>query len=399
MLLNSRTGLCVIIAMFATAQAKTLVVGQPGTPCPNVQYATITQAVSSASAGDVITVCPALYAEQLVITHPLTIRGIEVNGVNRILIQPSSLGPVGGSVAAITVMNTGGVTLDNLAIDASKNGVSDCTSLATVHFLNASGQVVNSAITGAQLANPASCPTFLSNGFGILADTDGSLPGPFQVSIAGNSIHNFTKNGVYAVGAPENVMVDGNSISGIGPSSGVLQFGVFLIGATGRITNNHINEGNCGSLSLSDCINLRSEGVVLRGAGDGTMIASNEITNAQAGIFLNGGNRYQVKHNIIRNIDAMEGIHMQDAATGSLTNSVIEGNTIFNTTPIENENCGIGEVASPGTHDNKILNNTINDAYCGVSYVSTDLVVGTQTFNTLYVTLDSSLPSPPPVEP
>ena len=47
------------------SHAKTLTVGQPNTPCPNPQYATITQAIDAASPGDEIDICPALYAEQL----------------------------------------------------------------------------------------------------------------------------------------------------------------------------------------------------------------------------------------------------------------------------------------------------------------------------------------------
>lgn len=47
-------------------------VGQPGAPCPNSQYNTIGAAITAASPGDIIAICPALYPEQLVITKPLT---------------------------------------------------------------------------------------------------------------------------------------------------------------------------------------------------------------------------------------------------------------------------------------------------------------------------------------
>ena len=50
------------------------------------------------------------------------------------------------------------VTIENLAIDASNNTVSDCTpSLATVHYYNSSGAVRNNVISGGRLANPLSC--------------------------------------------------------------------------------------------------------------------------------------------------------------------------------------------------------------------------------------------------
>ena len=44
--------------------------------------------------------------------------------------------------AVITVMNTWGVTIEDLAIDASQNSVQGCTpQLADIHFYNASGRV------------------------------------------------------------------------------------------------------------------------------------------------------------------------------------------------------------------------------------------------------------------
>jgi pectin methylesterase-like acyl-CoA thioesterase len=98
MLKKRTTFLSLGLLLFGTACAladeggrggKTLTVGQSGANCPNAQYTTIGAAVSAANSGDVVEICPALYAEQLVITKPLTLVGIEVNGVNRVLLQPS----------------------------------------------------------------------------------------------------------------------------------------------------------------------------------------------------------------------------------------------------------------------------------------------------------------------
>ncbi|HXW91084.1 MAG TPA: hypothetical protein VEK33_11105, partial [Terriglobales bacterium] len=162
--LLTHIGLAVLFigTVCATSSAGTRIVGKPNTSCPNAQYTTITAAVNVAAAGDVIEICPALYAEQLIITKPLTLRGISVDDteltppvtVKRVLVQPSPLQDLEGLPveAVITVMNTSGVTIENLAIDASNNSVSGCTpQLADVHFFNASGSVANSALSGAQL--------------------------------------------------------------------------------------------------------------------------------------------------------------------------------------------------------------------------------------------------------
>jgi hypothetical protein len=407
------------LASATTLSAATLVVGKPGTACPSPQYATIGAAVSAASAGDGIEICPAVYPEQLIITKPLTLRGIEVNGFDRVLLQPALTDLSGlATEAVITVMNTKEVTIQNLAIDASHNTVKSCSpGVAGVHFSNSSGFLENSAIFGAHLANPLGCTTLpFGNGFGV--QVDASQAGAFDVWINGNSIHDFTANGVQVNGAcaacaqPPGITaeISGNTISGIGPTTGIFQFGVFILnGAVAKITNNVITEGLCGALSIFDCINQRSEGVTLRAIGDGTVVDGNTITNAQSGIFINGANLLTVTNNQIRNIDAMSGMDIQGSASGFFTNSVVANNSIFNVGPIDQnastdeEGCGINEYSGSGTFSgNQIWQNTVSDAYCGVAHVGADPVYFGTYFNTLYNQLNSdSYPNayPPAVEP
>jgi hypothetical protein len=403
--------LCTLGMGAGPAAAWQRVVGQAGTPCPNAQYTTITAAINAANPGDEIVICPALYDEQLVITKPLKLRGLSVNGIARVLIQPSSLTPVGslGFEAVIAVLNTHDVTIDNLAVDASKNAVTGCTpGLAAIHFRDASGTVQNSAIFGAQLAAPG-CTTALPFGNGVGVQVDADEAGPFHVLICGNSIHDFTANGVLAVDAGVKATITDNNIVGVGPSGGVFQFGVFIVnGAVGVIQNNVINEGNCGALSITACIPLRSEGITLRAVGDWTVVENNFISKAQSGIFVNGARHLRVTGNIIGNIDAFSGMDLQGTASGYLTDSQFDWNTIYNVGPIDanasnnEEGCGINEYSGTGVSGNTISHNTINDAYCGVASVAADEVSSTVTRNTLYATLDSDLyPTtfPPATEP
>ena len=192
------------VAMGAgTLFAATRTVAPLATACPDPQYTTIAAAVNAANPGDVIDICPAVYPEQLVITKPLTLRGIEVNGIGRVLLQPT-LAAVSGltTEAVITVLNTTGVTIQNLAIDASHNSINGCgsgvPSLAGVHFSSSSGVLENSAIFGAQVANPQSCVSALpfGNGFGV--QVDASQTGSFNVWIGNNSIHDYTANGIHS---------------------------------------------------------------------------------------------------------------------------------------------------------------------------------------------------------
>jgi nitrous oxidase accessory protein NosD len=397
----------------APGQAAVLTVGQPGTPCPSAQYTTIGAAVAAASSGDTIAICPALYPEQLIITMPLTLVGLDVvtssregkYGVNRVLIQPTLTDLQSLPYeAVITVMNTSGVTIRNLALDASLNTVSGCSpTLSDVTFFNASGTVETSALSGAQLQDVSTCSGLFGNGFGVLVDNDGSLPGPFNVSVLQNSIHDYEQDGIYVLGpgsgistAVVNVTIASNSISGVGPASGTLQFGVFLNGAVGQITGNRISEGLCGALSLSDCFNLRSEGVTLRSVGAGTVVDGNTISNVQSGIYINGVTQAKITNNVIGPVEGLDGMDIY-----GLSDSLIQGNTIFNALPVSNESCGIWESSGTGDAGNTISNTTVNDAYCGVEYVTADTVKPGTYFNTLYTTFNGDMnPNAlPPVEP
>jgi hypothetical protein len=264
--------------------------------------------------------------------------------------------------------------------------------------------VSDAAISGAELQDVSTCSGLFGNGFGVLVENDGSLPGPFNVSVGQSSIHDYTQDGIYVVGpgagispAAVNVDIAGNSISGVGPASGTLQFGVFLNGAAGQITGNMISEGLCGTLAIGpDCVNLRSEGVTLRSVGAGTVVNGNYISNAQSGIFMNGVTQAKITNNVISNIQGLDGMDLE-----GVTDSLIQGNTVFNALPVSNDSCGIWENTGTGISGNTIENNTVNDAYRGVAYVTADRVVSGTYFNTLYTTfnIDLNPEGPPPVEP
>jgi hypothetical protein len=227
------------VGCFAT-QAATLTVGKPNTPCPNAQYTTITGAVNAAGSGDVIEICPALYPEQILITKPLTLRGITMQGVSRVLLQPAMT--VLGNLpfeAVIAVVNTTGVTIENLTLDASNNTLSGCQiGLSAVHFYNSSGTVNANSISGAQLSDPTTCPTIpnyplqIGGGIGVLVDTGGIQTGPFVVWVNGNTISSCSANGVLAAGSGVTANIQGNSVSGDGPAVGVKQFAVVASSGT-----------------------------------------------------------------------------------------------------------------------------------------------------------------------
>jgi nitrous oxidase accessory protein NosD len=355
--------------------------------CPTAKYTSIQAAIDASSPGDIINVCPGVYDEQIVISKPVTVNGVTVNSLGIARLQPSVLVATGGGsdIAVVQVLNTDNVHLLNLGVDASRNTVSDCTpTLSAVHFLNSSGEIRNDSITGAKLTSPGACPTLLGNGYGVLLESTGA--GSHSVLVQGNSIHDYSKEGVRAIGNDLTATVAGNVITGLGPAGGsFFQFGVFMLnGAAGLIKGNQITEGDCGTLNQIDCISARSEGVVLRAVGDGTVVDQNVITRAQSGIFINNANKARITNNIIGEISALDAIDAQ-----GMSNSLLRNNSISNATPLGNQSCGIVEFPGMGSAggtegNNLIINTVVNDAWCGIAYVPTSTVVSSQFFNVQY---------------
>jgi hypothetical protein len=83
--------LLLLAPCFNLSRAATLTVGAASSGCSNAGYTTIGAALAVAHAGDEIDICPALYPEQLVITKPVTLRGIGINGIQRVLLQPAAM--------------------------------------------------------------------------------------------------------------------------------------------------------------------------------------------------------------------------------------------------------------------------------------------------------------------
>jgi nitrous oxidase accessory protein NosD len=87
--------------------------GSDGTSCDTASYSTIQSAVDAASPGGTVVVCPGTYSENVVISSPLTLRGLDgatIQGTSTNSTMCDQLGPAGpGSaqcLAAITIKSS-----------------------------------------------------------------------------------------------------------------------------------------------------------------------------------------------------------------------------------------------------------------------------------------------------
>jgi nitrous oxidase accessory protein NosD len=316
------------------ARAATLTVGQKSAACPKPLYLTIQSAVNAASSGDTIHVCAGTYPEQVLITKSLNLSGDNGALIEPVNVAANSTSFTSGhqSIAAIVlVQDTTGVTIQNVIVDGSGNGISECSpDLIGIFYQNASGELNHVAVRDVELS-----PTLngCQSGLGIFVQSGGG--GSSVVTIANSSIHDYQKNGITANEADTQVTISGNVVTGLGTAAGTAQNGIQIgFGATGTIHANTVaNHVYALCIDLTGCQTTADDILVYQ--SDGVTVDHNTAGVSQTGIAIVADNA-KVLDNTVFDSLVFDGVLLQgngNSATGNhITRSdraavVISGNS------------------------------------------------------------------------
>jgi hypothetical protein len=277
----------------------------------------------------------------------------------------------GSPIAAIIlVRRAGNVTLENLTVDGSANGISGCgTGLVGVFYRNASG--VANAVTAKNLQYGPGLETCPS-GIGVFAQSgaeQGVTPGA-RLTVANSSIHAYQRAGIIGNEQGTVLTAIGNAITGLGPTPNLPQSGVQIgFGATGQVVGNTIinhiytpcnAQGNCPQVSTS----------VLAIEADNVKVLGNTLGRSQINIFQTG-NGAEIAGNTILGSNILYGVQLAG------NNNVVKLNRIFNS-----EEAGVFVLSGD---NNKVNSNLINDAEFGVFILeaTNTVTTGNTILNTL----------------
>jgi hypothetical protein len=380
------TSFSVLLAAAATCGwTAPLVVSKAPTPCvaSSTVYTTIQAAVTAASSGAIIEVCPGTYPEQVLITIPLTLTGIRAGNsdyavvtvpvggvVANATVSPRGTGTSYSTAAQLLIQNTIGVTVANLSVQGSNSGLTDCnTGLVGVYYQNASGIVGNVSVEN-QVGF-----TNCGRGLGVYVETDGTASSTVAIE---NNVVSFTSGLNIGATAPgTTVTISGNSVIGNSISD---DNGIYVAqGATGTVSGNTIMNftiptdtfgsnanGICGiqvtkssNVTISNNIVGNTNCAISMTQGTSLSITHNEVINTvdNDGIYV-CGNSNVVQQNNIRS-SANAGIRLDNAAadncTGFGNSNTVTQNTI-------NGAC-IGILEPTGTTGNVISPNTFDNVY------------------------------------
>lgn len=322
-----------------------------GTCIPRLSsFATISAAVSSVPPGSTVLVCPGVYAEQVTISQPLTLRGIAVSDQDQAVIMVPSTGLVvnvtsilAEPVAAqVLVQSTGPVSLTNLSVDGTGGsmGCTGGTAIAGIFYAPGSSGEVRRVKASGQL--DGGC------GVGIWAENANNASQ--SVSIENNTVHDVDSVGILVASTStlnasirRNVVYLPNGMIGIGS-----------IDVAGAITENEVSSAMFGIATIganslsSNTVSLATAGIVLEGGGT---VVSNRISNSTLGVlFLASGGTVQDNRITSSSMAAVEfdcntgtvfGNTINDAVVGldQVSSSFSGSNNFNNTASIRTDGC------------------------------------------------------------
>ena len=352
-----------------------LLVDDDKVQCPSAAYTTIQSAVNAANPGDRIHVCPGSYPEQVTINKALTI-----DADNGVLVVPAAMTAnvtdlVSGDTlaVAISVQNAEDVNIEGLIVDGSNNGLAACAPrLIGILYENASGRVAHNAVRNFNLG-AGSTLNGCQSGNAIEVET--ATGGNSSVEISDNSVQNYQKNGITGNESGTELDLNGNAVTGVGPTTGAAQNGVQIgYGAAGRIRNNTITDNIYSPCTAAVC-NTNAAGILIYNS-DGVDIENNSVGSNQVGVYV-GGNQSRIQNNSVFNSVVLIGVAL-----------VGDQNEVANNTIIHSDQVGVYIQGN----SNLVRTNKVTDAQVGVYEVTG--TTGNSVFGNRYYATQATVQDP-----
>ena len=383
--------LVAFVALSGQAFSATVTVGSCTSP---VKFATIQKAVNASPAGTVIKVCPGNYPEQVVIAKDLTLEGIEYETEDAVVILP----PAGGLVANVTdvdsgdrvaaqlvVQNTGSISISNLTVDGTGNGLSCGPDVRGILFQSSSGTVKHVALRNQV---PNGIPNGCQVGESIWVETAAGHSS--TVTIEHSSVHNYNKNGITGNDAGTNLTLAGNYVQGAGvvPDGGAAQNGIQVgFGATGTIKHNIVIDNIYGNPMVA-----ASADILLYDAAENSniTISGNIVGNSQLPIAL-----YTDKVGVYGDGVSVTGNRAFGASTYDGIDVCTNGNTVTGNTIVNSAESGMHLDASCGStgQSNTVTGNAILESACAGILDDTNGTGGNTITDDTYFTVPFTLTS------
>jgi len=350
----ARLALLVLAAQPLVAATATYYVGT----CRIAAFGTISAAVAAVPSGSIIDVCPGTYAEQVIISQPLTLQGIFAGNSSEVVITMPSGGLATtssilfGTIAAQIEVTAGPVNISSLTVDGAASSNCPAGNYSGIFYGSGSSGQVNEAETRNQSCN--------ASGFGIVAEnTAGTAQ---SITIENSNVHDNTEAGITACSdqTPSTLTatIKNNYVASNLPSS---LFGIWpSCNVAGTTSGNKIVGGFAG----------------INAASASNLVSGNTVTAASIGIELLASTT--VSKNTVLNA-TFAGILVEEPGTVSsngIWNSSNYG-ILLNVGPVQSATVKTNTLTSSfigiefqcSNAANTVIGNTLNGAVTGTDQV------------------------------
>ena len=330
-----------VCLMVSAAMGKNVQVGTCLVHVPS--YSTISLAVSAVAPGTTILVCPGTYPEQITITQPLTLRGVQSGtAANPTITVPpggltkSVIAPTNGIAMFFQILVQGTeselVNISNIAVDGSSSTNNLLNGwVEGIYYQNSSG-TVGKVATYNQTGN--------GYGFGIFLES--TTPSAKTIAITNSSVHDFDAEGIRSnanttppsltVNISSNSVIDSSSLSGRAVYAGINIDGVGqLVG--NRVITHPAPPGTSAGVGIAFLSNMIVSGNTvigwgIWGLGDFNTVKSNMVSLAGGAITISG-NSNNVQSNRILNMGGGSGISFNCTGTANtVINNIINDSSL-----------------------------------------------------------------------
>lgn len=345
----------------ASAKVTNYVGGCAGNP----NFATISAALATTPAPNVVEVCPGTYPEQVVITKPVTLEGIYTSNAGQAFITIPSGGLGTGNpcypemgLAQVCVNSKGTVNITNITVDGNGETAAAVGPIG-IAYNNSSGTINHVEARFQQN---------IGLGIGIYVSGEGT------VTVENSNVHDFDFYGITAgANTDQNVKIEGNTLAP--DSDAQVAIGVFTANST-TISGNVIN-GQSAPAGCNESLGYFCGGIVVVPALAGS-VTNNTVAGVgggYAGILILGEGDYpttmSVTSNTIFYISGGDGIQLNTFVL-PLPLLTIKDNVIMQSGNGINFQCNL---------NNNVSSNTMNAIH---SYGLANVASGQSSANSYY---------------
>ena len=261
----------------------------PGTSCADPGYATISDALSAASPGDIIKVCAGTYDEQLVIQQGVTLQAqgaVTVVGPAAPNDTATSCDADGGSQPnqdVVDICTTGTVTVTGFTFQGGWAPDVCYDSIYGVAVLGGANLVMSNSTVENVGGDPQTDGCQGGVGIEVGLALSGTTADAGTATLTNDVVTTYQKNGITVDGTGSNANINNTTVTGTGETSAIAQNGIQISDfATAKINSGSVSGNECDVSNVcgpDGFTQTQSCGILLFDAGLVTVNAAGSSAN------------------------------------------------------------------------------------------------------------------------